>query len=338
MIGADLLRGGGPLYERPAQLAEQLRLVHGMYRLAGQQGLLPFVSPPYVAYLLLPFAALGFTVGGLLWLGVQMASLAAGLAAAAEPSRAGAWLLALISPPTFYLVANAQIDGLVVLGIGTAWRLHRHGLRFASGAALGLVLLKPHLAPLLGAGLLISRRWRVLAGWATAGAVLLVPVIAARPDLPGQWLTYSLASAGHNGHEFNLAGVVYLVAGGSLPVTVAAGLVAGMLVIEQARRVNADRVRAAILLTGGLLVAPHLSISDLVLVPLAVLIAGHRRQVAYLVAVAAASLGPVLITDSLARAWAGTAFLIAVPVWLAWSERLDVSPGLQPAPIAAGGT
>src|SRR6185437_13510470 len=93
---------------------------------------------------------------------------------------------ALASIPTALLLLNAQLDGFVALGIGAAVALWAQP--FFAGLCLGLTLLKPQLVLPIGAALLFTRRWRVLAGWAVAGLVLVAASIALNPRWVLEWL------------------------------------------------------------------------------------------------------------------------------------------------------
>src|SRR5260370_1509455 len=95
-------------------------------------------------------------------------------------------LPAFASVPVALVLLNAQLDGLVALGIGAAIALwSRPSL---AGLALGLTLMKPHLVLALGAALLVSRKWRVLAGWAVAGVLLWASVAVLNPRWVLDWL------------------------------------------------------------------------------------------------------------------------------------------------------
>jgi hypothetical protein len=84
--------------------------------------------------------------------------------------------------PLLLLVGNAQLDGVLVLGFGLSWHLLRSGREGWAGAALGLALVKPHVALGVAAGLLVAQRWRVLFGWALAAGVLVTVACSWRPD------------------------------------------------------------------------------------------------------------------------------------------------------------
>jgi hypothetical protein len=158
--GASLATGPSPelLYARPAQQRAQDAITGGgSFDLYGQGGLLPFVSPPWVALLMIPFDAAGFVWGGRLLVLVSLVALLAGVALAAPVDR---WAPAFVASSfaTLVLLLNVQLDGFVVLGLGAAIAAERSGRPAAGGLALGLTLVKPHLVIPVAVGLLLARR------------------------------------------------------------------------------------------------------------------------------------------------------------------------------------
>ena len=104
----------------------------------GIQGILPFLAPAWVALLAVPFEALGTDLGGRLWILFGLACLVAGLYLATRPRPPTAILPAFASVPTALMMLNAQLDGIVALGIGGAIALWSRP--YLAGLALGLTL------------------------------------------------------------------------------------------------------------------------------------------------------------------------------------------------------
>jgi hypothetical protein len=260
------------IYDRDAERREQRAF--GGYDLPGYGGLLPVVAPPWVALYAVPFAELGLGAGGRLWIIAQVLALLAGLLLVTgwrEPVRA---LSAVAGVPLVLLVGNAQLDGIVVLGLGLAWRLSLRDKSLWAGAALGLTLAKPHLVLGVAAGLLLGRRWRVLAGWALAGLLLVAGTLVLAPGALAAWPSAALSTAGHNGNDLSLPGMLY-----SLGLAPLAALLVGVafalaLTVWVAARCPGRPAAAAALVLGGLLAAPHLLATDLVLACFALLLAG----------------------------------------------------------------
>jgi hypothetical protein len=134
-----------------------------------------FVSPPPLAWLVLPLTVLGAAGAVYAWLAGSLIALAAAwwISAPGHGVTRGLWLLgALAWYPVLYGVDLAQPDLLVVLVVAAAWRLAESSRPYLAGAVLALSLVKPQLALLVPLVLLAAGRWRIAAAWA-AGAVVL---------------------------------------------------------------------------------------------------------------------------------------------------------------------
>jgi len=216
-----------------------------------------------------PFEALGTELGGKLWILFGLACLALGLWLASRPRSARAALPGFASVPTALLLLNAQLDGIVVLGLGAAIALWSQP--FLAGLALGLTLVKPQLVLPLGLALIAGRRWRVLAGWAVAGVVLTASYL---PLDPG-WIAHFIAPAASTvqviAREVDLAHLaVYLPRAAQTYGLVGISLAASAVVVWlAARRRDETAIAASILIAGGVLASPHALPADLVLVSVA---------------------------------------------------------------------
>src|SRR5207302_720495 len=109
------------LYDIDVQRRVQLEVTGGRRLVTpGIQGILPFLAPAWVALLAVPFEALGTDLGGRLWILFGLACLVAGLYLATRPRPPTAILPAFASVPTALMMLNAQLDGIVALGVGGA--------------------------------------------------------------------------------------------------------------------------------------------------------------------------------------------------------------------------
>ncbi|HYL07267.1 MAG TPA: glycosyltransferase family 87 protein, partial [Candidatus Udaeobacter sp.] len=133
----------------------------------GIHGILPFLAPAWVALLAVPFDLLGPNIGGRAWILFGLLCLAAGLYLGTRPRPPRELLPAFATVPTALLMLNAQVDGMVALGLGAAIALWTRP--YLAGLALGATLVKPQLMLPVGAALLVARLWKVLAGWAAGG-------------------------------------------------------------------------------------------------------------------------------------------------------------------------
>jgi hypothetical protein len=266
------------LYDMDTQRRVQLEVTGGRTLVTlGINGILPFLAPAWVAFLAVPFDLLGTNLGGRLWILAGLACLAIGLSLAVRPRPPTHILPAFASVPTALLLLNAQLDGFVALGIGAALALWTQP--FLAGLCLGLTLLKPQLVLPLAAGLLLAGRWRVLAGWAVAGVVLLAASAALNPRWVFEWLPALGGTVQTGAREVDLAHLATLLPRAyqvwGVVVLAAIGMAA---VLRLARRRRDDlRGAAAVLIAGGVLVAPHALPTDLVLVAVALAVWGRAQ-------------------------------------------------------------
>jgi hypothetical protein len=311
------------LYDFDVQRRVQFEVTGGRTLVGlGIHGILPFLTPAWVAFFAVPFEALGTDLGGRLWILFGLACLALGLLLAVRPRPPTAILPAFASVPTALLLLNAQLDGLVALGIGGAIALsalppsggrvgerstgpsltplarrvvHRWD-RFLAGLCLGLTLVKPQLVLPIGAALILTREWRVLAGWATAGIVLVAAAAAVYPRWVFDWWHVLGTTVQPGAREVNLGHLGTLLPGAYFGYAVALlSLLALIAVLALARRERHNvRSAAAVLIAGGVLVAPHALPADLVLVAVGLAIWGEAMWADWLLLSAATAIAAVV--------------------------------------------
>ncbi|OLC13206.1 MAG: hypothetical protein AUH32_07795 [Actinobacteria bacterium 13_1_40CM_66_12] len=145
--------------------------------------------------------------------------------------------------------------------------------------ALGLTWMKPHLVLALGAALLVSRQWRVLAGWAAAGVLLWASVAVLNPRWVLDWLAPSGKTIQTGAREVDLAhfGVLFGPRFQTLGVAALTLVAIAAVVLLAWRRRNDFPSAAAIVVAGGVVAAPHALPTDLALVSLALAIWGRAR-------------------------------------------------------------
>ena len=296
----------------------------------GIQGILPFLAPAWVALLAVPFELLGTDVGGRLWILLGLACLAAGLLLAVRPRAPAAILPAFAGVPTALLMLNAQLDGIVVLGLGGALALWSRP--YLAGLALGLTLMKPQLVLPLGLGLILARRWRVLAGWATAGVALLAPTLALSPRWIFDWLAQTRSTVATGSREIDLAHLALLfpsnLQGPALAVVTLLAI-AAVLALAWRRR-GEFQPTAAVIIAGGVLAAPHALPADLVVVALAMAVWGKTRWYEWL------ALSVVALISALAAPPIPALVGVAIVGWVCLRASGVItwrSPG--PVPVSA---
>jgi hypothetical protein len=320
------------LYDFEAQRPVELAVTGGRSLVTpGIQGFLPFLAPAWVALIAVPFDLLGTSLGGKLWILFELACLAFGLYLAVRPRPSSAILPAFASVPTALMLLNAQLDGLVALGVGAALALWSKP--YLAGFALGLTLVKPHLVLPIALALLVTRTWRVIAGWAAAGLVLLASTMALNPRWVLDWLKSAGTTLQPSGPEVAVAHFGTMLPAG-WDKFAAAGLaliaIAAVVLLASRRRDN-FRPAAAILVAGGVVAAPHALPTDLVLVALALAIWGEAKWYDWLVlsvGAAVAAFTPVPIPTLVGVPTIGWVLLRAGGV-IPWRRRV-------PAPMSTG--
>lgn len=317
----------GHLYDLDVQQRVELDVTGGRQLVTyGIHGILPFLAPAWVALVAVPFELLGTDVGGRVWVLFGLACLGLGLWLATRPRPPSVILPAFAGVPTALVMLNAQLDGIVALGLGAAIALWSRP--FLAGLALGLTLMKPQLVLPVGFALVVARRWRVVAGWAAAGVALWASFAVLNPRWVLDWLgpvgttvqpasrEVDLPHFATNLPAFQTFGVAIL--------TVAT--VVGVVALGWRCR-DDFRAAAAVVVAGGVLAAPHALPADLVLVAMAVAIWGRAAWYDWL----ALSIAAVLAAVTPAPVPA----LVAVPV-MAWVlVRAVWFSGSLPAPEPA---
>ena len=266
------------LYDLDAQARVQSDVTGGRVLVSlGIHGILPFLAPAWVALLAWPFESVGSDLGGRLWILFQLLCLGGGLLLATRPRGPPAVLSAFASVPTALLLVNAQLDGVVVLGLGAAVSLWSRP--YLAGLALSLTLMKPQLVLPIGAAVLVSRQWKALAGWAVGGLVLLTPTLVLSPRWISDWLGQIRNTVAPASREVDLPHFATLLPSGVSTiglVVLTLATVAVVLLIARKRRGDIPAT-AAVLIAGGALAAPHALPADLVLPAMAMAVwAGAR--------------------------------------------------------------
>ena len=231
---------------------------------------LPFIYPPPVAWLALPFSLLAFRAADLAWsAGVTVAILAA--AALYGRSHRERLLFALIGAaftPTVVAIGSGQLAPFELLGmVGAARLLPRHPVWAA--ACLLPVVLKPHVLWLLLPGLLAGGYWRTAVWWAAGAAVLAIAsVLTLGPAGVLQWYDLLRPWAQLGETPYTWAALLPIPA---VVLLAAAAVVAVVVAIARLRRGPAAvEWTMSLIAAGSLVIANRLTISDFVLLLLPV--------------------------------------------------------------------
>ena len=159
------------LYDAAAQLAVEKTLA------PGNAELVPFIRPPFYAAALAPMGRLPFRAAFDVWIAAQIAICAACLGWAWRRFGIMALALGCMSMPAALGIATGQDGPVFLAALIASYALAEKGKAAASGAVLGILLVKFHLTPLWIVAMVAQRRWKMLAGFAAvavaaAGAAL----------------------------------------------------------------------------------------------------------------------------------------------------------------------
>jgi len=311
--------------------------VQGLYEfqtsLVPESALLRFepVYGPQTALLFAPLAWLPYRGALLVWSAATAVGYATviGLARRRWPGpfadRTFVMAAAAAFPPFWSLILHGQTTVVPWLAFGLAWLALERGHRFAAGAALGLLTVKPQLGLVAAGVVVLCAEWRLAAGaiaslaaqgalvwavmgkgvWSAYAATLRgLPEIAARLE-PRPFQMHSLRAL--TSLVPDPAGTVLWALGSTVIIWFTA---------RAWRGTGPLAARFGVLVLASVLVSPHLTAYDATVLALAVLLCG----------------GWVLTEDrpSTARFWPATYWLVVsflVPV--AWFVRVQPSVILQ---------
>jgi hypothetical protein len=270
------------------------------------------MNPPFVAGLMQPLTLLPYGVAQAVWFVASALVVALSIALLWPDLRKlrGRWALtfalaAIASYPVYMSLLYGQLSPLVLLAWVLSYRLGVKGHPVASGLALSLSLIKPQLAVVPLLYLIVTGRWRTLAGFAGgATALACLSVALAGPYVAFVGYPAFLLESLRWHQEFGVnridmfgwhAFIMRSLPGSDAAVDtlLAAALSAATLVaaaIVWRRQPRLEDIWAPVLAIGAaaILVSPHVHTHDLLILMLpAALLAAHRRDA---VSVAAAAL------------------------------------------------
>jgi hypothetical protein len=262
-----LSHGWSNLYDLNLQ-QEQLAAIGSAIRVAQ---LARYVSPPPLAWLMVPLTPLPFRLAYWLWslpllmaLGLtwKLAAPGQGRIRLIHLAAAIGWL------PVIYGLTLGQPVLFVAAGVAGCYALLLRDRQVAAGAAISLLVLKPQVAFLVPAALLVTGRWRA---FSAAAVVLIVLAILSALALGANGVAVyeqrlSFASTVHENQSQTLAPLI-----GNLQATRAAQAVVALWTLGLAYRLRArgPGVILAVALVGGLAASPYVHWGDLTMLGLA---------------------------------------------------------------------
>ena len=292
-VGSDFLAFWGAgrwLATGPAPRVYDLAAQHAAQMAAGTGQMVAYVNPPPYLFLAAPLGYLSYPAAWIVW---ALAGWAVWFLVArrALPGAGAAGALVVLAFPAAYLAASHAQNGFITgaLLIGGVLALRRS--QALSGALLGLLVIKPHLALLVPFWLAAGRKWTAIAAAAaSATALCLVSLLVFGVDA---WRAYpqslevSRVLMDQTGGEFFLrmctpyAGFRVLFGTtvalyGQAVITV----ITGALTCLYWRRAPTIEAAGAMLLAATALASPYLFSYDLpfLILPIAFLIGMGRRE------------------------------------------------------------
>ena len=245
--------------------------------------------PPQVSLLFAPLAKFPYTMALALWWSLSIAIYALCVAAvwttcpSLRAFRGTVLLLALAYPAFFHLIAWGQTSALALACFTAAYLLFRLNRPFAAGLALGCLAFKPQLAIAVAVVFLFARAWAVvlgtlltasaqfLVGWFYYGTAAVrdyfahlaqIPQVTALLE-PRPYQTHSLRSFWQMILPWHTAAfVLYLIT----------AIVVLILTCRLWLSRQPLRLRYSALLLATVLVSPHLTVYDLVILAPALLL------------------------------------------------------------------
>jgi hypothetical protein len=223
-----------------------------------------FVSPPPVAWLVAPLALMPLVPAFWIFAGISAAAFsAAGWLAVPGHGlgRVGLFLTAACTFPVLIAIQTGQVTPLIAAATMLAWWLASRGRQVLAGLVLVALVLKPQVAILVPAVLLIAGHRRLFVTWFVGAALLTLASLASLGGTGLEQLRAELSLEQGQGANlaWTLAGLV-----GSGPPALALEIACGglaLLVAYWNRRQGLELVVVAGIL-GTLLVAPYHNPSD----------------------------------------------------------------------------
>lgn len=322
---------------------------------SGRRFSLPFVFPPYALAMFALLSRLPYRWAELAWYAVNVGML---LALPFVLRRSLRWsdrqvALALLASvlfiPAVLSLMQGQLSILMLFLFAIAFAFLAEGNDAHAGLALALTTLKPQFALAMLVALLVWRKWRALAAFASGCVALLglsVGIVGWRTALhyPAAVMAFKRMSGGMGGEHPesmpNIRGCLYALLHGRVPEAAAIGwitfglsiaLLAGMaLLLKRSGRSSPAGYSLVIVVT--LLVSYHAYLHDASLLLLPMMLMWGRQCSASRVVLMAAMLGmyvvPVLPASLSATAVQMVLLMVLFAVGL-WMDRRD--PQLSPA-------
>jgi hypothetical protein len=230
-----------------------------------------YISPPPVAWLALPLTPLPYEIAYWTWSALLLGALVWTWYLVA-PGRGPARLVHLAAAlgwlPIIYALQLGQPGLFVALGVAACCALLRAERPFLAGCALGVLALKPQLAFLVPAALLVSGRMRAF--WGSVAVLGLLAAASAIALGPAGIADYTARLSFAAGVPVNRELTLAPLAGSLLVARLIQAVIAlWALVLAYRMRRRAPEWIFVPALIGGLLASPYLHLDDFAMLGLA---------------------------------------------------------------------
>jgi hypothetical protein len=238
--------------------------------------------PPQVSIFFAPFALLSYPSALALWL--TLSALVYGVCCYAvwracpglRNHAPTVLILALAYPAFWHLIAWGQTSALALLCFTLAFFALRSQREFLAGLALGCVIFKAQLGVAAAIVFLVAFRWKILAGAILSAAVELIPAgLYYGPEPLREWLRVLLNVPRmlslfeprlYQTHSLRTFwAMLILWPSASLALYLASALLVSALIVACWRSRLSLPLRYSALLVATALLAPHLTVYDLVI-------------------------------------------------------------------------
>jgi hypothetical protein len=269
--------------------AGPLHAAESAYLGAAQAGTESFQNPPIAAIVLTPLAELPRTLGLCLFIAISMLAIGLGAWLLVTRLRCPLWatILAVLSLPTAWVIAEGQWDALLLLALVAAVLvLERHPV--LAGLLLSVLAIKIQTVWLVPVVLVALGRWRALLGMGIGAALFAV---STGVILGAHWVdwphTLILKGSEQEPGTIGLPGIAASLwgsAAGFLAFAVTAVLAVAASWGLHRRLRHDPQLAVAAAVAVSLLLAPHVFSTDLLLLAPALGLAGRRLPISSAVA------------------------------------------------------
>jgi len=238
----------------------------------------PFLSPPTVAWLVVPLTLFSYWVAYSVWAVFTFIVLAGALVWSGVSTGISRWIVVVAALAPWWVIHAVnlgQVVPLVAAGVVVGWRLLRDDRDIAAGIALSVIFLKPNTAILVPFALLVAGRYRAFVSWlAVGGAVALIAVLLLGVHGTSAYVNELRAPLPSGADALTLHGAMELSGVVALAVRL---LIVGAVLATAFKLRGSSGMVFPLAIVGSLLTSPYLHASDLCLLAAAAWIVWEER-------------------------------------------------------------